>query len=123
MTSFWSLSRQVLSARLARPRGRAMRFLRWPVRRPARRGMRRPLGRPLALQALLERIHKADDVVTQLLRFGGLHRLAGGLAPDQGFQRGFIFVLEFRRIEMRRLAVEDMAPQFVYFFLYFWVYF
>src|ERR1700730_2582796 len=95
MTSFWSLSRQALSVRLARPRGRAMRFLRWPVRRPERRGMRGPLGRRLAFQTLLERIHKADDVVRPLLRFGGLHRLAGGLAPDQGFQRGFIFDLEF----------------------------
>jgi hypothetical protein len=101
-----------LSARLARPRGRAMRFLRWPVRRPARRGMRRPLGRPLALQALLERIHKADDVVRPLLRFGGLDRLARSLSPDQRFQRGFIFVLELRRVEMRGFAVKDVAGKF-----------
>ena len=67
--------------RLARPRRRAVRLLgarRCGARRDA--GAWSPLRRRLALQALLQRIHQADDVVRLLLALGGLDRLAGGLA-------------------------------------------
>jgi hypothetical protein len=60
---------------------------------------------------LLQRIHQVDDIVRLFLRLGRFDRLAGGLAPDQRLQRILILVLEFRRIEMRGLGVEDMAGE------------
>src|SRR5665647_2130881 len=48
------------SPRLPRPRRRAMRLLRRAMARPA--GWRMALRRGAALQALLQRVHQADDV-------------------------------------------------------------
>src|SRR6476620_10981527 len=59
---------------------------------PRRRARPALCGRP-AFQALLKRIHQADDVIRPLLALGHLDRLAGGLAPDQRLQRILVLVL------------------------------
>ncbi len=100
------------STRLALARRRAMRPFGRAMRRAARGGMRRPLCRCPSCQALLKCIHQADNIVRPFLGLRNLDRLAGGLALDQGLQRIFVFVLEFRRVEMRRLGIEDMAGEF-----------
>src|SRR6202165_6355164 len=105
-----SLPRNAASPRLARPHGRTMCCLRGSMRRSTPR--RLTLRRSAALQALLERIHQADDVAGLFFRLDGLDRFTGGLAPDQRFQGVFVFILEFRGVEMRGLGVEDMAGEF-----------
>src|ERR1700694_5945644 len=104
------------STYLALARSRPMRFFGSAMRRPSRRGVSPALCRCPAFQALLKRIHQADDVVRLLLGLGGPDRLAGGLALDQRLQRVLVLVLEFRPIEIRGLAVEDMAFKFHHFF-------
>ena len=89
-----------------------MRLGRAPVGRSPRDGMRPPLGRRATLQALLQRVHQVDDVTGPLLWFCDFDRLAGSLAPDQRLQRVLVFILEFRRIEMGGLGIEDVARQF-----------
>src|SRR3954468_7452551 len=69
------------------------------------------LGGRSALQALLQGVHQINDIAWPLLRFSNFDRLARGLAPDQRLQRVLVFVLEFRRIEMGGLGVEDMTRQ------------
>src|SRR6476661_6219538 len=93
--------------RLALARGRAMRLLgRAAMRRSPRCRMRGAPRWSLVLQALFERVHQADHVVGVFLVLRGLDRLAGGFAADQRLQRVLVFVLEFRRVEMRGLGFE-----------------
>jgi len=56
---------------------------------PAARGSAPPAWRSFPLQALLQRIHQADDVIRLLRGFGDLDRLARGLALDQRLQGVF----------------------------------
>src|SRR5713226_2141451 len=100
------------STGLALARRRPVRFFSRAMRCSSRRGMSPPLYRASSFQALLKRIHQADDVVRPFLALGDLDRLAGGLAFDQGLQRILVLVLEFRWVEMRGLGVEDMAGEF-----------
>src|SRR6266446_6116383 len=86
------------------PRRRPVRFFGGAVRGSPRGGARPPLCGSPAFQALLKRIHQADDVVRPLLALGNLDRLAGGLAPDQRLQRILVLVLVFRQVEMPGLG-------------------
>src|SRR4030081_1053972 len=105
---------------LARSRGRPMRFFGGAMRGSSRRRMS-PLCRAPAFQALLKGIHQADNIARPLFGRRHLDRLAGGLAPDQRLQRSLVFVLEFRRVEMRSFAVEDVAGEFDHGLCYLWV--
>src|SRR6185312_16209937 len=105
------------STRLARPGRRAMRLLRGAMPRPPC-GRMDPAFRGVAFQALLQRIHQVDHVTGFLRMLLDLDRLAGSLAAHQGFQRVLIFILEFRRIEMRGLGVEDVARELDHVFRY-----
>jgi len=83
-----------------------MRLLGRAARRcPGRWRVTATLGRGLALQALLERVHQADDIVGPFFGFGRLDRLAGGLALDQRLQRILVLVLELAGIEMSGLCL------------------
>src|SRR6478735_2785793 len=99
--------------RLPLPRCRPMRLLRGArsPRRPARMGLRRRLLPAASLQALLQRIHQADDVARLLLRLWQFDCLAAGLALHQGLQRVLVVVLELAGIEMGGLGLEDMAGE------------
>src|SRR5436309_3154043 len=100
------------STRLARSCRRPLRFLGGAMRGSPGRGARPPLGRAPAFQALLKRIHQADDVARPFLALGDLDRLAGGLALDQRLQRILVLVLVFRQVEMPGLGIEDMAGEY-----------
>src|SRR5213595_1443546 len=89
-----------------------MGFFSRAVRCSPGRGARPPLCRAPAFQALLKRIHQADDVARPFLALGNLDRLAGGLALDQRLQRILVLVLVFRQVEMPGLGIEDMAGEF-----------
>src|SRR6185295_11319725 len=109
------------SACLALARRRPVGFFGRTMRCSSRRRTSLPLCGAPAFQALLERIHQADHIVPPFLRFGGLDRLAGGLALDQRLQRILVLVLVFRQIEMPGLAVEDVAGEFNHVFRNFWI--
>src|ERR1700682_3946137 len=76
---------------LALARRRPIRFFGRAMRCSLRRGVSPPLCRPSAFQALLKRIHQADDVGRPFLGFGGLDRLAGGPAPYPRLPRILVF--------------------------------
>src|ERR1700747_1468146 len=80
-----------VSTCLAGSRSRSMRFLRGAVMRwtPQSRGVWGPVR---ALQALLQRVHQADDGVRLFLALGNFHGLARGHAPNQRFQGILVFV-------------------------------
>src|SRR3954451_9473816 len=99
--------------RLPLPRRRQMRLLRGPrsPRCPARIGLRRRLLPAASLQALLQRIHQANDVARPLFGLRQLDLFAAGLALHQGLQRVLVVVLELAGIEMGGLGLEDMAGE------------
>src|SRR5690606_29787837 len=67
--------------------------------------------RALAGQALLQRVEQIDHV-RRLGRRPGFRRLpAGLLGADQFEQRVFVFVVEFRRIELRLLLLDDVLGE------------
>src|SRR3954454_17599730 len=99
--------------RLPLPRRRPMRLLRGArsPRCPARMGLRRRLLPAASLQALLQRIHQANDVARPLFGLRQLDLFAAGLALHQGLQRVLVVVLELAGIEMGGLGLEDMAGE------------
>src|SRR3954451_268216 len=97
--------------RLPLSRRRSVRLLRGPLspRCPARMRLRRRLLPAASLQALLQRIHQANDVARPLFGLRQLDLFAAGLALHQGLQRVLVVVLELAGIEMGGLGLEDMA--------------
>jgi hypothetical protein len=107
-SSWPGLTTLMLSSCLAMACRRTVRLFGRAMRRSVRAGTN-PGRRSPALQTLLERVHQVDDVARPFLGLRGLDRLARGFAPDQRLQRALILVLEFARVEMRGLGVEDVA--------------